>query len=651
MDTGLTQDTGHRDHDTFFCGVIEGFYNRPWTRDQRLDLFGKMSKWGLNSYLYAPKDDSKHRSHWRELYTPAECKDLQELVTAASSQGVTFYYGISPGLDMQYSSQAEQDLLLAKTKQLQDLGCRGFAVLWDDIEPELTVEDAKFFTSFAEAHCAVTNKVHEALGRPPMLMCPVEYCSSRAVPNVARSSYLSTLGKSLNSSIAVFWTGSSVVSASITASECRDLAAIIKRRPVLWDNLHANDYDQGRVLLGPYIGREANPKEYLAGAMTNPNCEYTLNIPAILSLADWAGTSGHSWQPSGLSSQARAVTALLEESRRDGYNTTTTDCVVTPGQDTSGLTEQDWDLVCQFFWLPHSHGPRVEALLEEFAWCRDTCRAVLGWRDLEPGTQSETVDCWVERAGRVSSVSLQFSSICDQVTKIANRELLYDLIPYLTNVRVILTACSNYLKWVGLRHCSKPLHSGPTLAGLPGGAAGDLLRLYPVQSSSQFPLRRPPGPSHLTVLPATYTARLGKEIEAILGPEEHWQGAVMVAGADSILVVRQEGKVVGLLAAWHRDHLDRTETTGSTYSSLLSSGEGADAILRMWGQRDGLAWLLEPSLLLQVVESVAGGEGKSVMACVHSSQHALANLLRLIKFETCPTSTSLPGHVILWRRL
>ena len=88
-------------------------------------------------------------------------------------QGVTFYYGISPGQDMRYCEQKEQDLLVAKTRsastlylsfccstcsslrQLQELGCKGFAVLWDDIEPELTEEDAKHFTSFAEAHCKV----------------------------------------------------------------------------------------------------------------------------------------------------------------------------------------------------------------------------------------------------------------------------------------------------------------------------------------------------------------------------------------------------------------------------------------------------------------------------------------------------------------
>ena len=39
---------------------LKGFYGRPWTLDQRKDLFIKLQEWGMNSYLYAPKDDYKH---------------------------------------------------------------------------------------------------------------------------------------------------------------------------------------------------------------------------------------------------------------------------------------------------------------------------------------------------------------------------------------------------------------------------------------------------------------------------------------------------------------------------------------------------------------------------------------------------------------
>lgn len=32
----------------------------------------RLKKWGLNTYIYGPKDDYKHRSAWRDLYTKTE---------------------------------------------------------------------------------------------------------------------------------------------------------------------------------------------------------------------------------------------------------------------------------------------------------------------------------------------------------------------------------------------------------------------------------------------------------------------------------------------------------------------------------------------------------------------------------------------------
>lgn len=49
-----------------------GFYGRPWTFDQRRHLYKRLKKLGMNTYLYAPKDDLKHRAEWRILYTPEE---------------------------------------------------------------------------------------------------------------------------------------------------------------------------------------------------------------------------------------------------------------------------------------------------------------------------------------------------------------------------------------------------------------------------------------------------------------------------------------------------------------------------------------------------------------------------------------------------
>jgi len=86
---------------------VAGFYGRPWTMSQRKELFRRWinqryqmslcvissfispvcvrichylpreQKWGLNAYLYAPKDDYKHRMYWRDLYSLEEAGDCQ----------------------------------------------------------------------------------------------------------------------------------------------------------------------------------------------------------------------------------------------------------------------------------------------------------------------------------------------------------------------------------------------------------------------------------------------------------------------------------------------------------------------------------------------------------------------------------------------
>ena len=55
---------------SFFAGIVEGFYGRPWTPAQRHRLFGWMRAWGLSTYFYTPKDDLKHRTRWRLISFP-----------------------------------------------------------------------------------------------------------------------------------------------------------------------------------------------------------------------------------------------------------------------------------------------------------------------------------------------------------------------------------------------------------------------------------------------------------------------------------------------------------------------------------------------------------------------------------------------------
>ena len=77
-----------------------------------------MKSQGLNTYMYAPKDDFKHRAYWRELYSVEEAEQLSGLISSAKENGITFIYALSPGLDITYSNPKEVTCLRRKLEQV-----------------------------------------------------------------------------------------------------------------------------------------------------------------------------------------------------------------------------------------------------------------------------------------------------------------------------------------------------------------------------------------------------------------------------------------------------------------------------------------------------------------------------------------------------
>lgn len=55
-----------------------------------------------------------------------------------------------------------------------------------------------------------------------------------------------------NSLSDVCYIGPKVVSNKISVASIEEVSSVLKRPPVIWDNIHANDYDPQRIFLGPY---------------------------------------------------------------------------------------------------------------------------------------------------------------------------------------------------------------------------------------------------------------------------------------------------------------------------------------------------------------------------------------------------------------
>jgi len=82
-----------------------------------------MARWGMNAYLYAPKDDDKHRACWRDLYSLEEADQLSQLIREARNRGVSFIYAIAPGLDITFSSSRDVGFLKRKLDQVGGWVC------------------------------------------------------------------------------------------------------------------------------------------------------------------------------------------------------------------------------------------------------------------------------------------------------------------------------------------------------------------------------------------------------------------------------------------------------------------------------------------------------------------------------------------------
>jgi protein O-GlcNAcase/histone acetyltransferase len=354
-----------------------------------------MAAWQLNTYLYAPKDDLKHRALWREAYSPAEAAALGALAQGCRSRGIRFIYALSPGLDIRYSDAGELARLLARFEQTLALGCDDFALLFDDLPDRMRDEDRKRWGSFAAAQCHVANAafcwLRERRPRARFLFCPTPYCGRMAERQLGGTGYLETVGRELASEIDVCWTGPEIISREITVADVRELRKLLRRRPLVWDNLHANDYDGRRCFCGPYAGRPAELRGEVSGLLSNPNTEFPLNFVPLRTLAAYLQCTG-AWD-----ARAAYIAAMTEWLPRFS------------GIDGPPALE-DLLLFGDCFYLPHEDGPLAEEFIE-------SAREPLG----------RAPETWGDAALAFQSTASRLREFCARLPELRDRALFYAL--------------------------------------------------------------------------------------------------------------------------------------------------------------------------------------------------------------------------------
>lgn len=282
----------------FPCGVVEGFYGRPWTHSARLSMIGFLGENGFNTYVYAPKSDPYLRSNWRRVHPRRMREKLAELMRAARQSSVDFVFAMSPGLDMVYSDSSDRLLLEHKLREMTGTECNWVGVFLDDIEPRLVhASDRRRFRSLGEAHVFLLNSILDDLREDGtrLLFCPTFYANDYLGKRAKENEYLKEIGAGLAKGIDVLWTGRKVVSTKISEKDVYEYAQVIRRKPFLWDNYPVNDYyrsmepsgSRPRLNIGPIEGRAPGVLPLLAGYVSNPMNEPEASKIPLLTLHDY----------------------------------------------------------------------------------------------------------------------------------------------------------------------------------------------------------------------------------------------------------------------------------------------------------------------------------------------------------------------------
>jgi beta-N-acetylglucosaminidase len=442
----------------FLCGVIEGFYGRPWTTQQRLELCSWMQAWGMNTYMYGPKDDLKMRAAWRELYDESELSDLRALLRACQEKSIAFVYTIAPGLDIHYADPNDLLALIKKVDQLLSEGVKHICILFDDIPHHMNQEDKQRFGSFARAQAYVTNALLEHTRKHNQglfLFCPTDYCGRMAKPAVTECQYLQELGEHLHQDIDVFWTGPEIVSEEISVDSIQELQRVLKRKPVIWENLHASDYDIRRVYFGPFAGRSSALRSEVKGVLSNPNNEFEANFVPLRTLALYS----HDEQFEPRAAYLQSLKEWLPRFKTHGKEE---------------ITLGELELLGDLFYLPFEHGERTKEILE--ASKKSLSARVFANGELD----------------KLATTARAVGKLFEKLTELANRDLLYSLYNYVWEIRHELDYLVAYLKWLQAGKPSgrfgKPDKISNTFRG---GVSAEIERLLPMDETGAIVLEEP----------------------------------------------------------------------------------------------------------------------------------------------------------------
>ncbi|WP_420126470.1 beta-N-acetylglucosaminidase domain-containing protein [Longimicrobium sp.] len=287
-------------------GIIEGFYGRPWSWDERAATIAFLAPHGYGFYLYAPKVDTYLRRRWQEDHPREMADELARLAGRCAKLGVRFGIGISP-FEVRDFGTAERDALGRKLAFFDAIGVQDLAILFDDMRGDVP--------GLADRQIQIVDWAAQHTSANRIIVCPSYYTDDPVLDRVFGQrppGYLERLGAALDPRMEIFWTGEEVCSREYSPGHLRRVADQIRRKPFLWDNYPVNDGQRMSQFLHVrgVTGRPAAMADLVAAHGVNPALQPTLTrIPALTLVESYRRGEAYEYGQATL----RAAVAVMGE--------------------------------------------------------------------------------------------------------------------------------------------------------------------------------------------------------------------------------------------------------------------------------------------------------------------------------------------------
>lgn len=297
-------------------GIIEGFYGRQWTWEARAQTASFLASHDYRFYFYAPKGDAYLRKRWQEPHPADDAAQLAAFAAHCRAAGLRFGVGLSPYEIYRDFSAGTRDALERKLEFLAGIGTDYLAILFDDMRGDTP--------DLAARQVEILHWVGERTAGQRLFLCPTYYSDDPLLDSIfgARpAGYLEQLGRTLDPSIELFWTGEEIAPPEISATHLQRVAEVLHRKPFLWDNYPVNDTARlSRFIhVRAFTGRPAAIAEHVRGHAINPALQPVLSlIPALTLVESYRAGSAYQYSQAFRRAAAEVLgTELAERVRED----------------------------------------------------------------------------------------------------------------------------------------------------------------------------------------------------------------------------------------------------------------------------------------------------------------------------------------------